>query len=185
MKKEKNKVQSTLNKKQNNANKKFTHFLDNSETAYNILGLEWNFKSVRYILEHTPYCFEQLATGSFFIDNMPRTDILLAASLCVESALAAVDVPASEIRNKADEIINVWMSRFPVELLWLYCITQIKDYHHFFIQSKDLKTVPTNSLRNLLKNLVYILSNNKTRTIHINANTGRTYAKIQKLHSEK
>lgn len=156
---------STVKEAVKNARQKFLSFLDKSYNDYKRLGLKWNYRSVKYIIDNTPYCFEQLANCVFFIDGEPKHDFLRGAILCVESALAGQGLAIKEIRQQADDILEQWTKKYSIEMLWYYCMNQIEDQHHFFLPGETLKMMLTKSSGSSPKNLGYIRTNKMNRLI--------------------
>ena len=155
---------STVKEAVKNARQKFLSFLDKSYNDYKRLGLKWNYRSVKYILDNTEYSFEQLATCTFFINGAPRQDFILGAVLCVESALASQGLTLKEIKERTESIFEQWTKKYSIEMLWYYCMNQIENSHHFFLSGETL-TLLRKSLVNSPKNLEYIKTHSMNRKI--------------------
>lgn len=113
------------------------------ETAYNNIGLDFNWESVRYLLDVEGIAFSQIKSATFFKKDKPVIDILTATLYGVMAGLVG-SMPLYEQKHeflykRATEILTDWQESYgSIELLWLFIIKQLEE-RHFFIDSLDTK----------------------------------------------
>ena len=121
-------------------------------------GLEWTFRSIKYILNTCKVSFGQLRScvyikdGQGYFDYITSTIYLIKAGLIGSKQFKETD--ADSIENKAYEIIEDWRNNFGfIGTLHLLIIHEMET-KHFFMGTADQAVMNHLSLKKLQTDLV-------------------------------
>lgn len=115
-----------------------------AEAACNRLGLDYNFRSVKFLLDNEGITFGQLRVAQFFCNGKPIIDYVLGAYYLVLAGLAGSSKLESTdaIYKRAEDIMFNWQNNIgSPELLWIILIYKVENLH-FFIDSLDIVDLP-------------------------------------------
>ncbi len=124
------------------------------------LGLNWTFRSVRYLVDRESISLNQLRSCIFRNDdNSVRYDLELATQYIITSGLINKNTITNEdyksCKEKALDIMEKWRSEFGfIGILHILLIDIMQRKHHFFMEEKGVKILEYLASKNLQKELV-------------------------------
>lgn len=131
--------------------------LEEAVAKLNSYGLEWNFRSIEYVINKENIGFAQLRScvynksGMAVFDYVKSTSLLIKAGLVGSKQFKESDVKALD--DKAFEIMEDWRSEFGyLGTLHLLIINQMET-KHFFMGTKDQAVVSRLGSKNLQRDL--------------------------------
>lgn len=109
------------------------------------LGLNYTFSSIKFVLDTFDISFVQLQTASFWNYDEQRvtSDYIKATIILVQAGLVGSGYnynTVEELESKSCEIINNWLKKYPIELLFIL-LNEIIEDRNFFMTSSQLKTM--------------------------------------------
>lgn len=131
---------------------------DEALERLNSYGLNWTFRSIRYVIDKENIGFAQLRScvymlnGRGVFDFIKSVTVLLKAGLVGSKQFKETDTDALE--DRAYEIIEDWRNNIgSISSLHIMIINQMET-KHFFMGSTDMKILQHLSYKNLQKDLV-------------------------------
>lgn len=133
------------------------------------LGLNYNFNSIKFVMDTYDIAFVQLQTASFWNYDEQRIvcDYIKATMILVQAGLVGSGYKyntVDDLETKAYEIITNWLKKYPIELLFIL-LNEIVEDRNFFMTSSQLqpmllttskKTVKTVAEQLLKKKILYV-----------------------------
>ena len=128
----------------------------------NSYGLEWNFRSINYVLNKENISFGQLRSCVYLVNNSPVFDYIKSTLTLIKAGLiGSKQVKESEyklLENKAYEIIEDWRSNIGFIGTLHILIIKVMEDKHFFMGDHEIKIVShlnyKNSQVDLIKNMM-------------------------------
>lgn len=109
------------------------------------LGLNYNFNSIKFVMDTYDIAFVQLQTASFWNYDEQRItcDYIKATLILVQAGLVGSGYKyntVEELESKACEIITNWLKKYPIELLFIL-LNEIVEDRNFFMTSSQLQVM--------------------------------------------
>lgn len=137
-------------------------------------GLEWTFRSIRYVQSKEKTSFSQLRSCVYRVDGENQFDYLRSVISLVKAGLVGSkqveDTDAKGLEDKTYEILENWAEDYSLAIMHLLII-QVLEEKHFFTGDRDLGVVRHLSYKNLQKDLVEMTVKN-----HLAEKMGQTAA---------
>lgn len=138
-------VYQTMPKNCKDAKQKLAYSSRKANTAYKHLCLDFNFKSIKFILDYEQVGTGQLRSCWFYNDNGPYMDINKATLILIKAGLIGSNqvnlLDIDKLDSKATDIAVEWIDKIgSLAVLHNYIIEQLED-KHFFTSSAELEMI--------------------------------------------
>jgi hypothetical protein len=142
------------------------------------LGLNYNFNSIKFVMDTYDIAFVQLQTASFWNYDEQRIicDYIKATMILVQAGLVGSGYKyntVDELETKAYEIITNWLKKYPIELLFIL-LNEIVEDRNFFMTSSQLQ--PMSQVKNT-KTVIAVVEHMLERKIRLKELTGLLWSK--------